>query len=133
MGNEEETVVLVCVKEVDADIVVLMAARALRTEKQDAKDTTIVGMLAEPKKSVSAQIQSPAEYVVARLQHELSGKQVGDLQKQLTLDLVSMKLTFEQHEMKHFQMLHQHLLATSEINVKQNVQQTHPIFPSSLE
>ncbi|GAV69158.1 hypothetical protein CFOL_v3_12659, partial [Cephalotus follicularis] len=36
-------------KGVDADIVVLMAARASRTENQDAIDTAIVGMLADPK------------------------------------------------------------------------------------
>ena len=34
---------------VDADTVVLMAARASRVENQDAIDTAIVGMLADPK------------------------------------------------------------------------------------
>ena len=33
----------------DADTVVLMAARASRTENQDAIDTAIVNMLADPK------------------------------------------------------------------------------------
>lgn len=36
-------------KGVDADAVVLMAARASRLENQDAIDTAIVGMLADPK------------------------------------------------------------------------------------
>lgn len=36
-------------KGVDADTVVLMAARASRTENQDAIDTAIVGMLSDPK------------------------------------------------------------------------------------
>lgn len=36
-------------KGVDADTVVLMAARASRVENQDAIDTAIVGMLADPK------------------------------------------------------------------------------------
>ena len=36
-------------KGVDADAVLLMAARASRTENQDAIDTAIVGMLADPK------------------------------------------------------------------------------------
>uniref|UniRef100_A0A0A0LUF4 Cation-transporting P-type ATPase N-terminal domain-containing protein n=1 Tax=Cucumis sativus TaxID=3659 RepID=A0A0A0LUF4_CUCSA len=36
-------------KGVDVDTVVLMAARASRTENQDAIDTAIVGMLADPK------------------------------------------------------------------------------------
>lgn len=36
-------------KGVDADTVVLMAARASRTENQDAIDTAIVNMLADPK------------------------------------------------------------------------------------
>ena len=34
---------------VDANTVVLMAARASRVENQDAIDTAIVGMLADPK------------------------------------------------------------------------------------
>ncbi|KAL1553517.1 P-type H(+)-exporting transporter [Salvia divinorum] len=38
-------------KDVDADIVVLMAARASRTENQDAIDAAIVGMLADPKEA----------------------------------------------------------------------------------
>lgn len=33
----------------DVDTVVLMAARASRTENQDAIDAAIVGMLADPK------------------------------------------------------------------------------------
>ncbi|KAK1391402.1 hypothetical protein POM88_010458 [Heracleum sosnowskyi] len=48
---DKKNLIQVCSKEVDADIVVLMAARALRTEKQDAIDTTIVGMLADPKEA----------------------------------------------------------------------------------
>lgn len=36
-------------KGVDAEAVVLMAARASRLENQDAIDTAIVGMLADPK------------------------------------------------------------------------------------
>ena len=36
-------------KGIDADTVVLMAARASRTENQDAIDAAIVGMLADPK------------------------------------------------------------------------------------
>ena len=36
-------------KGVDPDTVVLMAARASRIENQDAIDTAIVGMLADPK------------------------------------------------------------------------------------
>ncbi|KAK9080465.1 hypothetical protein SSX86_000224 [Deinandra increscens subsp. villosa] len=38
-------------KGVDADTVVLMAARASRTENQDAIDAAIVGMLADPKEA----------------------------------------------------------------------------------
>ncbi|CAN1266034.1 ATPase 11, plasma membrane-type [Linum perenne] len=38
-------------KGIDADTVVLMAARASRTENQDAIDTAIVGMLADPKEA----------------------------------------------------------------------------------
>ncbi|KAK6924941.1 hypothetical protein RJ641_009267 [Dillenia turbinata] len=38
-------------KGVDPDTVVLMAARASRTENQDAIDTAIVGMLADPKEA----------------------------------------------------------------------------------
>jgi len=36
-------------KGVDPDTVILMAARASRLENQDAIDTAIVGMLADPK------------------------------------------------------------------------------------
>ncbi|KAJ0576193.1 putative P-type H(+)-exporting transporter [Helianthus annuus] len=39
-------------KVVDADTVVLMAARASRTENQDAIDAAIIGMLADPKELV---------------------------------------------------------------------------------
>jgi len=39
-------------KGVDADAVVLMAARASRIENQDAIDTAIVGMLADPKEVI---------------------------------------------------------------------------------
>ncbi|XP_047941944.1 plasma membrane ATPase 2-like isoform X2 [Salvia hispanica] len=38
-------------KDVDADMVLLMAARASRTENQDAIDAAIVGMLADPKEA----------------------------------------------------------------------------------
>ncbi|KAL8107922.1 hypothetical protein AgCh_024357 [Apium graveolens] len=40
---------VVFAKGIDPDDVVLMAARASRTENQDAIDTTIVGMLVDPK------------------------------------------------------------------------------------
>ena len=39
-------------KGVDPDTVVLMAARASRTENQDAIDCAIVGMLADPKEVI---------------------------------------------------------------------------------
>lgn len=39
-------------KEVDKDMVVLMAARASRLENQDAIDAAIVSMLADPKEVV---------------------------------------------------------------------------------
>lgn len=39
-------------KGVDQDMVILMAARASRTENQDAIDATIVGMLADPKEVI---------------------------------------------------------------------------------
>lgn len=39
----------VFVRGVDKDTVVLMAARASRTENQDAIDSAIVAMLADPK------------------------------------------------------------------------------------
>jgi H+-transporting ATPase len=39
-------------KGVDADTVVLMAAQASRIENQDAIDTAIVGMLADPKEVI---------------------------------------------------------------------------------
>jgi H+-transporting ATPase len=38
---------------VTQDMVILMAARASRTENQDAIDTAIVGMLADPKEVYS--------------------------------------------------------------------------------
>ena len=41
--------VQVYVKDMDKDTVMLYAARASRTENQDAIDTCIVGMLADPK------------------------------------------------------------------------------------
>ena len=37
------------VKDLDKDAVVLYAARASRTENQDAIDASIVGMLADPR------------------------------------------------------------------------------------
>jgi H+-transporting ATPase len=39
----------VFVKDLDKDNVVLLAARASRVENQDAIDTSIVGMLGDPK------------------------------------------------------------------------------------
>ena len=36
---------------IDQDTVILMAARASRTENQDAIDATMVGMLADPKEA----------------------------------------------------------------------------------
>lgn len=36
-------------KDVDKEMVVLLAARASRVENQDAIDASIVGMLADPK------------------------------------------------------------------------------------
>ncbi|GAV89711.1 hypothetical protein CFOL_v3_33125 [Cephalotus follicularis] len=45
----DKNLVEVFAKGVDADSVVLMVARASRTENQDAIDTAIVGMLADPK------------------------------------------------------------------------------------
>ncbi|KAJ9549123.1 hypothetical protein OSB04_021666 [Centaurea solstitialis] len=45
----DKNLIEVFTKGVDADTVVLMAARASRTENQDAIDAAIVGMLADPK------------------------------------------------------------------------------------
>ncbi|KAL3641237.1 hypothetical protein CASFOL_016205 [Castilleja foliolosa] len=45
----DKNLIEVFTKGIDADTVVLMAARASRTENQDAIDTAIVGMLADPK------------------------------------------------------------------------------------
>ncbi|XP_022135074.1 ATPase 11, plasma membrane-type-like isoform X1 [Momordica charantia] len=47
----DKNLVEVFAKGVDVDTVVLMAARASRTENQDAIDTAIVGMLADPKEA----------------------------------------------------------------------------------
>jgi hypothetical protein len=56
--RKQKTIVFKCMPEfnfqvfakgVDADTVVLMAARASRVENQDAIDSAIVGMLADPK------------------------------------------------------------------------------------
>ncbi|KAE9601977.1 putative proton-exporting ATPase [Lupinus albus] len=47
----DKNLVEVFTKGVDADTVVLMAARASRLENQDAIDTAIVGMLADPKEA----------------------------------------------------------------------------------
>ncbi|GAV60400.1 LOW QUALITY PROTEIN: hypothetical protein CFOL_v3_03931, partial [Cephalotus follicularis] len=47
----DKNLVEVFAKGVDADSVVLMAARASGTENQDAIDTAIVGMLADPKEA----------------------------------------------------------------------------------
>ncbi|GAV58279.1 hypothetical protein CFOL_v3_01813 [Cephalotus follicularis] len=47
----DKNLVEVFVKGVDANSVVLMAARASRTDNQDAIDSAIVGMLADPKEA----------------------------------------------------------------------------------
>nr|AUS89403.1 H(+)-ATPase 4 [Sesuvium portulacastrum] len=47
----DKNLIEVFAKGVDADMVVLMAARASRTENQDAIDAAIVGMLADPKEA----------------------------------------------------------------------------------
>ncbi|KAJ0899395.1 putative P-type H(+)-exporting transporter [Helianthus annuus] len=47
----DKNLIDVFAKGVDADTVVLMAARASRTENQDAIDAAIVGMLADPKEA----------------------------------------------------------------------------------
>ncbi|CAN4099349.1 unnamed protein product [Withania somnifera] len=47
----DKNLVEVFAKGIDADTVVLMAARASRTENQDAIDTAIVGMLSDPKEA----------------------------------------------------------------------------------
>ncbi|XP_015579193.1 ATPase 11, plasma membrane-type isoform X1 [Ricinus communis] len=47
----DKNIIEVFAKGVDADTVILMAARASRTENQDAIDTAIVGMLADPKEA----------------------------------------------------------------------------------
>ncbi|CAN4086088.1 unnamed protein product [Withania somnifera] len=47
----DKSLIEVFVKGVDPDTVVLMAARASRIENQDAIDTAIVGMLADPKEA----------------------------------------------------------------------------------
>ncbi|KAK2965938.1 hypothetical protein RJ640_005354, partial [Escallonia rubra] len=47
----DKNLIEVFAKGVDADTVVLMAARASRVENQDAIDTAIVGMLADPKEA----------------------------------------------------------------------------------
>ncbi|KZV56510.1 plasma membrane ATPase 3 [Dorcoceras hygrometricum] len=47
----DKNLIEVFAKGVDADTVVLMAARASRTENQDAIDCAIVGMLADPKEA----------------------------------------------------------------------------------
>ncbi|KAL8149131.1 hypothetical protein AgCh_006222 [Apium graveolens] len=47
----DKNMIEVFAKGIDADVVVLMAARASRTENQDAIDTAIVGMLADPKEA----------------------------------------------------------------------------------
>ena len=39
----------VFIKDVDKDMVILLAARASRVENQDAIDACIVGMLGDPK------------------------------------------------------------------------------------
>ncbi|KAK4735328.1 hypothetical protein R3W88_009589 [Solanum pinnatisectum] len=47
----DKALIEVFAKGIDADTVVLMAARASRIENQDAIDTAIVGMLADPKEA----------------------------------------------------------------------------------
>ncbi|XP_027125777.1 plasma membrane ATPase 1 [Coffea eugenioides] len=47
----DKNLIEVFAKGIDADTVVLMAARASRTENQDAIDAAIVGMLADPKEA----------------------------------------------------------------------------------
>ncbi|KAL6635285.1 hypothetical protein ACP70R_027956 [Stipagrostis hirtigluma subsp. patula] len=47
----DKTLIEVCSKGVDKDMVLLYAARASRVENQDAIDTCIVGMLADPKEA----------------------------------------------------------------------------------
>ncbi|MED6192064.1 plasma membrane H+-ATPase [Stylosanthes scabra] len=47
----DKNLIEVFAKGVDADMVVLMAARASRLENQDAIDTAIVGMLSDPKEA----------------------------------------------------------------------------------
>ncbi|RLN07111.1 ATPase 2, plasma membrane-type-like [Panicum miliaceum] len=47
----DKTLIEVCGKGVDKDMVLLYAARASRVENQDAIDTCIVGMLADPKEA----------------------------------------------------------------------------------
>ncbi|KAL8114034.1 hypothetical protein AgCh_021068 [Apium graveolens] len=47
----DKNLIEVFAKGIDADAVVLVAARASRTENQDAIDTAIVGMLANPKEA----------------------------------------------------------------------------------
>ncbi|WMV21506.1 hypothetical protein MTR67_014891 [Solanum verrucosum] len=47
----DKTLIEVFAKGIDADTVVLMAARASRIENQDAIDTAIVGMLADPQEA----------------------------------------------------------------------------------
>ncbi|MCI13976.1 plasma membrane ATPase 1-like, partial [Trifolium medium] len=45
----DKNLIEIFAKGVDADTVVLMAARASRVENQDAIDAAIVGMLGDPK------------------------------------------------------------------------------------
>ncbi|KAF8393076.1 hypothetical protein HHK36_021317 [Tetracentron sinense] len=47
----DKTMIEVFMKDMDADAVILSAARASRVENQDAIDTSIVGMLADPKEA----------------------------------------------------------------------------------
>ncbi|XP_058067547.1 ATPase 9, plasma membrane-type [Magnolia sinica] len=47
----DKSLIEVFVKDMDKDTVVLLAARASRVENQDAIDTSIVGMLADPKEA----------------------------------------------------------------------------------
>ena len=47
------------VKDLDKDAVVLYAARASRTENQDAIDASIVGMLADPREVCDVEHLNP--------------------------------------------------------------------------
>lgn len=56
------TFLQVFAKGIDADAVILMAARASRIENQDAIDAAIVGMLADPKEVCQSRLSFWMEY-----------------------------------------------------------------------